>query len=129
MNSVETHVDRSQNLTIFMVPEAATAADYIKVIEEVYTSDPTSDFLWDFAASSLHLLDNQDFEEIAKTAIKYAHLRTNPRTAIVVHKSMEKAVMKLYSFISQMAGSPITYEIFETRETAMNWFSENSSVA
>ena len=85
---------------------------------------PTMHMLWDFTASTLCELSNDDFVSIKSFIQKNIKRRgAGYRAAFLVSKEVDFGLSRMYQMLSE--DLPVTFEVFRNREEAMTWFTRD----
>ena len=114
MAEITAHYSKAEELTLFLVSGVATAESLIAAIETHYGANPTSVAIWDLTRSDLSTLTPQDLVRVSDAASRYSQKRRNPRSLIVIRLEQEFYLIKLYTEISAVRGSPVSYELHYT---------------
>lgn len=118
MADVAAHYSKVSELTLFVVSGTVWAEDLVQAIETHYRAHPTSVAIWDLSLSDLSNLDMQALVRVSDAANRHSEHRKNPRTIIVVRLEQESYLIRLYKEISEVRGSPVSYELYYTLDEA-----------
>ena len=118
MAQITAHHSKDPDLTLFVVSGSVSAEDLIAAMEAHYGAEPSSIAVWDLWEADLSGLDMAALVKVSDVAKGYARNRRDPRTLFAVKREQEKPLVRLYEKISELRGSPISYEMFPSRAAA-----------
>lgn len=110
--NIRVHYSRENELTLFVGRGSLTADDFIAALENHFADRPTNNVVWDLCGSDLSNIDVDALNRMSDYAFRFAAKRRNPRTCFTVKQEQERYLMKLYSEISALRGSPVRYDCF-----------------
>jgi len=123
-------IDRSNNLTTFVVYDQITADDVLETLKTVYEDPekpPTLNALWDFREGSPDpQIKDEDIERIVSYLSNHAGKRAGGKTAIVARTDLDFEITKKYEFFTQLKGLSVTVEVFRSLGEAMIWLNRHS---
>ena len=127
---INLNIDRSNNLTTFVVYDQITADDVLETLKPVYEDPeklPTLNALWDFREGSPdpHIKD-EDIERIVSYLSNHAGKRAGGKTAIVARTDLVYEITKKYELFTQLKGLSVTIEVFRSLGEAMMWLNRHS---
>ncbi|NIA71745.1 hypothetical protein HBA54_24425 [Pelagibius litoralis] len=118
MAEITAHYSPASALTLFVAEGRILADDLVAAIETHYGANPTSITIWDLWKADLSELDMPALTRVSDCARNFSKNRENPRTVFVVKREQEKLLIKLYKKISEVRGSPTSYELYPSVATA-----------
>ena len=109
---------KASDLTLFIGQGSLSAEDFVTAMETHYGKHPSSLAIWDLAKADLSNLDMPALIKISEGSKSTAKHRKNPRNLVVVAFEQEAYLVKLYEKISEVRGSPVSYQIYLSRAEA-----------
>lgn len=115
------HREGDLDLTIITVVGSIETEDIIRHLADFYDQFNTSKLIWDFSRAEGEHIDGRQLRRIVDAAKSQAHLREGGATAIVVPRSSQFGVARMYEILSDLAGHPIAHAVFRSLEEARAW--------
>ncbi|HIC80105.1 MAG TPA: hypothetical protein EYP07_03960 [Kiloniellaceae bacterium] len=129
MAEIKAYHSKNPDLTLFIVAGSVSAEDLIAAMETHYGARPASIAVWDLWEADLSGLDMAALVKVSDVARGYARNRKDPRTLFAVKREQEKPLVRLYEKISELRGSPISYEMLPSRAAAYQHLGLNDPFA
>lgn len=124
---INIEIDTNFSLLIFRVIGEPPVDDIVRAIENRFPEHMADNAIWDLTGANLSTLDLYSFAKIADAGQKVAqYRRPGSRTAIVSNGTAERLLLKVYTSLSEMSGSPIDYKICSDRADGLDWVREQS---
>ncbi len=118
MAVIEAHHYPESDLLQFTAFGEIAAGDLVEALEVHLGTTPSDNVIWDLCRADLSAIDSDALTRVSDCARKLSVHRANPRTLFVVEQKQERFLLKLYSEISALRGSPVRYEYFHSLKKA-----------
>jgi hypothetical protein len=121
MAEIRKEIEKQYDVTIMAASGKITAGQIIDVLIDYYEGEFTSNLIWDYTDADLTDIANADLQRISSASRRYTHLRKKGKTAIVVTEPLGFGLGRMYEIINEMEENPVRYNIFKTRQEALEW--------
>ena len=121
MATIETSYDNKNDLAMHKIEGVFTFKEAIGKIEAIYSDNITKNTLWDFTKADISKITTSDYQEIAKAAGKYAHLRKGGRTAFVLPKDISYGLGRMFETFAEIENIPYEIRSFRGINDAREW--------
>ena len=123
MNTLEIKqsTDVEKDLTTFTVEGCVQVNDLIQGVENFYQGEYTLNVLVDLSLADLSGIEGPQVEQLSFTSRKYAHLRTGGKTAIVVSRTIDFGMSRMFEMHAETKNLPLRYHVFYDIKEAWGW--------
>ena len=123
MNTVEIKqsTDVEKDLTTFTVEGRVQVNDLIQGVENFYQGEYTLNVLVDLSHADLSLIESPQVNQLSLISKKYAHLRSSGKTAIVVSRTIDYGMSRMFEIQAEVKNPPLRYHVFYDIKEAWSW--------
>lgn len=126
MAQIDVRIDRSLNLTEFIISGPTTSAELLATVQEFWEDEPTKYAMWDLLLADFQSFNASDMSKVAEYTQKQAHKRPGGRTAFAVSSDFMFGMTRMYEIISDVTAYPIEHRIFRDVSEAREWLLKNT---
>lgn len=129
MNTVKIKqsTDVEKDLTTFTVEGRVKVNDLIQGVENFYQGEYTLNVLVDLALADLSGIEGPQVDQLSLTSKKYAHLRPDGKTAIVISRTVDYGMSRMFEIHTEIRNIPLRYHVFFDIKEAQAWLESKAN--
>lgn len=120
-NMVSKKINEKQNLTTFEVNGAVSGQDLIKVVEDLYSENPTEYVLFDFSRASKLNISHDEIKQIVLHIKNFGNIRKKGKTALVAPDDLSFGISRIFQTFSETYETSIENKVFRRKDESLIW--------
>jgi|WetSurMetagenome_2_1015567.scaffolds.fasta_scaffold00033_69 hypothetical protein len=121
MGTFETHIDKTNDLTIIVFIGTITTDDIFAAAQKYLTDKPTSKVLWNYMEADGANITSEDLQTLLTKISKLPNTQKTKKIAVAVSRYIGHVISHLTSIYIGNAGIGADYRIFRSIPEAMEW--------
>jgi hypothetical protein len=118
---IDTRVDLKNQVTVHTVKGKASFDDAVATIRDFYSTNPTSNVVWDFREGTLVALSSKEIESIAELTSALSKNRTVGKTAGIVARDVDFGISRMFQSLVEVKGYRPEVRVFHDEKEALDW--------
>jgi len=121
---ITTHIDKSEDITTFIVTGVLSYDEVMTVVEGFYTGEPTKYVLWNLIEATENQLSPEQINNVISFQPRFKRKRESGKTAIIAQDGLLWGLSRRLAIESNKLEARYTVLVFNSEHAAYRWLDE-----